>query len=847
MTFSESTARGNSSGYLYTKGKEDTDGSIRLSINPFTGIARIEERINGIWEPASFEADSSSVWVGPRVGVGGVGRHLVTQDSDSNRDLLFFAHNSFDGELSTSDAKIINAYDFEIRSIVVGDDSGEWSGTAYTYNYPSPDHRMLAKAYYKTGAIAATSPVRLQVWEGADDTGPVVFDQTYPEIIFIANSEIIITANGFVEFEKDLNYYVMLSSENNFSLRTTLDEVFPWTAGDISLVREDDMLQAIPYVDGDTFTEGQWAIKNLRIYKCNVTGVQTGTFEDNSDKWDILGSGDGLALGETDTTAYRGDRGKIAYDHSQLTTGNPHSLDTDDVTEATNEYYTESKVSANTSVSNNTAKRSYPLADENKLIGIQSGAQVNQSDAQIKTQYENNSNTNVFEDSEKTKLGSLTGGRYLGVFADLTALQTAHPIGVSGDNATVTSPDGNIFYWDTGSTSWLDSGTGFIGDMNKAVYDPTAKNTDAFSMGNMSETATKKILSDTERTNLSNQSGTNSGDVTLEAGSTTQESLDLTGQEVKANLVTQSSDGVMSQQDKTELDNISANGGGDGWISGLDVVQDSPKGTTVLYGAGTYLINGDSKAVTPAGVYDLANGFGSVDHYSGMTNDQHAIVTIYADSAEVIKSIRGNVGEKGSTIFPPLQPSDTVCVAYVEIKVNSGGTPKEIDDKHIFDCRTSPSINTDETVSVSVDDQSTGFLADKLSNNGNVTFTIENPGGNETIKADAPGGGGTVDPSILYTGTSDIDGLDVTTLYPSGILWIDSTADVAVKSLLNGQDKQIIKVVSLSLKKTRISNNTGVADPIMVEGNADVIADKYGGATLIYNASKGNWYFIGIN
>lgn len=38
-----------------------------------------------------------------------------------------------------------------------------------------------------------------------------------------------------------------------------------------------------------------------------------------------LGSGgSGLALGETPSTAYRGDRGKIAYDHSQ-TTGNPHN------------------------------------------------------------------------------------------------------------------------------------------------------------------------------------------------------------------------------------------------------------------------------------------------------------------------------------------------------------------------------------------------------------------------------------------------------------------------------------------------------------------------------------------
>ena len=37
-----------------------------------------------------------------------------------------------------------------------------------------------------------------------------------------------------------------------------------------------------------------------------------------------------LALGETANTAYRGDRGKIAYDHSQ-TTGNPHNTTKSDI------------------------------------------------------------------------------------------------------------------------------------------------------------------------------------------------------------------------------------------------------------------------------------------------------------------------------------------------------------------------------------------------------------------------------------------------------------------------------------------------------------------------------------
>lgn len=38
-----------------------------------------------------------------------------------------------------------------------------------------------------------------------------------------------------------------------------------------------------------------------------------------------------LALGETSSTAYRGDRGKTAYNHSQLTSGNPHKVTKSDV------------------------------------------------------------------------------------------------------------------------------------------------------------------------------------------------------------------------------------------------------------------------------------------------------------------------------------------------------------------------------------------------------------------------------------------------------------------------------------------------------------------------------------
>lgn len=65
----------------------------------------------------------------------------------------------------------------------------------------------------------------------------------------------------------------------------------------------------------------------------------------------------------------------------------------------------------------------------------------------------------------------------------------------------------NVTYWwvlaTAGAGSW---------DMLKATYDPTNVNGNAFDMENMTEWATKKILTTAERTKLSNTSGTNSWD-----------------------------------------------------------------------------------------------------------------------------------------------------------------------------------------------------------------------------------------------------------------------------------------------------------------------------------------------
>lgn len=97
-----------------------------------------------------------------------------------------------------------------------------------------------------------------------------------------------------------------------------------------------------------------------------------------------------------------------------------------------------------------------------------------------------------------------------GWFADLTALQTAHPSGSNGNWAILGSDD-HVWIWDSDTNDWVDSGSTATGDMLASIYDPTGVSDDAFDMENMVEGSTKKILTPSERTAIA----TNTSNIAL--------------------------------------------------------------------------------------------------------------------------------------------------------------------------------------------------------------------------------------------------------------------------------------------------------------------------------------------
>lgn len=214
-------------------------------------------------------------------------------------------------------------------------------------------------------------------------------------------------------------------------------------------------------------------------------------------------------------------------------------------------------VENNSSVTANTAKRSYPIGDESKLAGIEANAEVNQDDSEIKTQYENNSNTNAFTDAEKAKLASLESSKFLGEFPSLAALQLAFPSPAAGSYANVDTGIGNDverYIWDSGDSQYilqLGESTSLTDAQIKTQYENNA-DTNAFT--------------DTEKSKLgaieaNAKDDQNANEVPYNNGGTSLTSNELQGAVNELSTKIDSNEGDISSLNSAVNNNTSANSG----------------------------------------------------------------------------------------------------------------------------------------------------------------------------------------------------------------------------------------------------------------------------------------------
>lgn len=269
----------NSRGYSYLFGNDNTDGSIRFSSESDIGDAIFEIKISGVWQPASMEVSTGTIYFGPRVGAGAFGHHLLTEDTLANHSHLH-GHNVFDGELTTLDARIIRATSYVEDFPVQTDFSGEITTSLFEFNTTSTFNSAFKTFKFKTSSTAPTDFVRIQVWQN-DSSGPVVLNQKYPASDFVSDSDISLNINGWLQLDEGLTYLIRVSSSSDFSLKTNAAEDFPYLLINVSAIQEDDMLEVNPYVDGNAIIKEAWRIQNRKIYQSNNDITLTGDFNSN--------------------------------------------------------------------------------------------------------------------------------------------------------------------------------------------------------------------------------------------------------------------------------------------------------------------------------------------------------------------------------------------------------------------------------------------------------------------------------------------------------------------------------------------------------------------------------------
>ncbi len=157
-------------------------------------------------------------------------------------------------------------------------------------------------------------------------------------------------------------------------------------------------------------------------------------------------TGNPLKLGETENDAHRGDHGKIAYDHSQTEHAPADATNGANwETNVANKPTTISEEQA-TAIEANTAKRSYPEADETKLEGIEENATVGadwETNVQNKpttiseeqaTAIEANTAKRSYPEADETKLGGIEENATVG--ADWETNVANKPTTISEEQAT---------------------------------------------------------------------------------------------------------------------------------------------------------------------------------------------------------------------------------------------------------------------------------------------------------------------------------------------------------------------------------------------------------------------------
>ena len=167
--------------------------------------------------------------------------------------------------------------------------------------------------------------------DSVEPTFPSEFERQADSLPYVTAADNLIIATCINQYPYKISYRIERAGTNIYSTFLTTD-----LKGANNGLAELDGTGKVPSSQLPSYVDDVLEYANLAAFP--VTGTSATIYlaldTNLTYRWggtSYVEISPSLALGETSSSAYRGDRGKIAYDHSQLTSGNPHNVTKTDV------------------------------------------------------------------------------------------------------------------------------------------------------------------------------------------------------------------------------------------------------------------------------------------------------------------------------------------------------------------------------------------------------------------------------------------------------------------------------------------------------------------------------------
>lgn len=167
--------------------------------------------------------------------------------------------------------------------------------------------------------------------DSVEPTFPSEFERQADSLPYVTGADNLIIATCINQYPYKISYRIERAGTNIYSTFLTTD-----LKGANNGLAELDSSGKVPSSQLPSYVDDVLEYANLAAFPVTGTTATIYLALDTNLTYRWGGSSyieisPSLALGETSSSAYRGDRGKIAYDHSQLTSGNPHNVTKTDV------------------------------------------------------------------------------------------------------------------------------------------------------------------------------------------------------------------------------------------------------------------------------------------------------------------------------------------------------------------------------------------------------------------------------------------------------------------------------------------------------------------------------------